>query len=707
MKKIRHSVLLTLLMSSSVYGAEDMKAIEVVSIATKTAKSIDGIAASIEVVTREDIDKIGGKSLKDIINRVPGVWMQHSGGPGSSGQAKSAISIRGINAKGTLVLIDGRRVATEFKKAYDLNRIPASQIERIEIIKGPMSTLYGSDAAGGVVNIITRKPKDGKTDINFGIQYGQNADGEGQKNDISLVLKSSIDKFKYSVYGNYATTKPYIQREDTNVYIAAKKPSDMKKPSQNPKTQGKVQDIYYDEDITFRDDSEIFTYGARVDYQIMNNTVIGAEFNAFNEKREGTYFAAFSKSNYKNNQNKPIKLTNLPINTKENNKRLDVGLDIVSHINDDLTLTLRGYQSKYKKFSTATSEKWEDLGFANEKATKATKMEIEIDIKTIEAMLNYALNESHLLTGGVEQRKEERDSFVFPDGIQKVEHKSVYLQDEWEIQDTLNVIAGFRYDDISDVENKTTFKFGIIKNFSDLLNVRANFAQGYRAPDTKELYVYRTTSKGTQRGALTVDANLGKPSYDLKPEFTNAYELGLSGRNGKISYSTALFLNYIDNQIASVKKDKYFTYENIAKAETKGIEASLNYEILDNLYSGFSWVELRTKNKSNGKNLAFQPERMLSVNLDYQINNDFSMGVFIKHTGKQSFTEIINSGTPQESKRDAVIDSYNSVDTISSYHINKNLKVYGGVDNLFNADVDDAIGSTVGRYFYVGLEVKL
>ena len=56
MKKIRHSVLLTLLMSSSVYGAEDMKAIEVVSIATKTAKSIDGIAASIEVVTREDIE---------------------------------------------------------------------------------------------------------------------------------------------------------------------------------------------------------------------------------------------------------------------------------------------------------------------------------------------------------------------------------------------------------------------------------------------------------------------------------------------------------------------------------------------------------------------------------------------------------------------------------------------------------------------------
>lgn len=694
-------------MSYSSYATEEMKAIEVVSIATKTAKSIDGIAASVEVVTREDIDKIGGKSLKDIINRVPGVWMQHSGGPGSSGQPKSAISIRGINAKGTLVLLDGRRVATEFKKAYDLNRIPASQIERIEVIKGPMSTLYGSDASGGVVNIITRKPKDGKTDIDFGIQYGQNADSEGQNTDISLVLKSSIDKFKYSVYGNYANTKPYIQQEDTNVYIAAKKPSDMKKPSQNPKTQGKVQDYYYDEDITFRDDSEIFTYGARVDYQIMSNTVIGAEFNAFNEKREGTYFAAFSKSNYKNNQNKPIKLTNMPINTKEDNKRLDFGIDIVSYINDDLTLTLRGYESKYKKLSTSTSEKWKDLGFANEKSSKATKMEIEIDIKTIEAMINYALNESHLLTGGVEQRNEERDSFVFLDGIQKVEHKSAYLQDEWEIQESLNVIMGLRYDNISDVDDKTTFKFGIIKNFSDLVNVRANFAQGYRAPDTKELYVYRTTSKGTQRGALTTDANLGKTSYDLKPEFTNAYELGLSGRDGNFFYSTALFLNYIDNQIASVKKDKYFTYENISKAETKGVEISLSYDILDSLYSGFSWVELRTENKSNGKDLEFQPERIVSLNLDYQINNNFSMGAFFKHTGKQHFTEIVDSGTPDVFKREAIIDSYNSVDVISSYHINKNLKVYGGINNLLDAEVDDAIGSSVGRYYYVGLSVKL
>lgn len=162
-------------------------------------------------------------------------------------------------------------------------------------------------------------------------------------------------------------------------------------------------------------------------------------------------------------------------------------------------------------------------------------------------------------------------------------------------------IFGLRYDDISDADNKATYNFGVVKNFLPLLNVRFNFAQGYRAPDTKELYVYRTTIKGTQRGAATVDEELGKTAINLKPEFTNAYEVGLSGRGGKASYSSALFFNRIDNQISSVKKEKYFTFENISKAETKGLEFSANYDILDNLSSGFNWTELRTEDKKIGR----------------------------------------------------------------------------------------------------------
>lgn len=697
MNKTNLSLAVALLLSSAVY-AEDMKELEVVSIATKTAKSIDGISASVEVFTREDIEKVGGESLKDIINRMPGISMQYSGGAGSSGQPKSAISMRGINAKGTLILIDGRRVATEFKKAYDLNRIPASSIERVEIIKGPMSTLYGSDASGGVVNIITKKPKDGETEVDFGVRYGQNGDGDAQNTNVNLGIRSNFKKLRFSAYVNYTTTEPYTQNEDSSVYTVSKDKTKIKKPSQTGKLSGKVPDNY-NQDITLRDESDILTYGTRVEYEVLKGTVVGLEVNAFNEEREGTYFAAFSKSNYKNKKDKPIKLANVPIDSKEKNEKLDIGLDIVSHLNDDLALTLRAYNSQYTKESTGTSPKFKDLGYDSEVQTFKKKMAIDIDITSYEGMLNYALTDSHLLTTGFEYRDEERDSFVFKNGVQKVSYKSLYLQDEWEIQDSLNIVVGARYDDISEVDNKSTFKLGVVKNFSKLLNLRGNFAQGYRAPDTKELYVDRKTSRGEQKGAAVL-------GYNLKPEFTNSYEIGLSGRNAQFSYSTAVFLNQIENQIANVKQTNYFTYVNISKAQTRGIELSTKYKITDNISTGLSWIELQTEDKKTKKDLVFQPDRIVSLVLDYAITKDFKVGSIVKHTGEQYFVETINSGSPEAKKVDSIVESYTSVDVTTAYVINKYVKVYGGVNNILDEEVDEAIGSSVGRYFYLGLRAK-
>lgn len=706
-RKILLSTAVILTLSSSPMVAEEvLEEITVVTTATKTAKNIDGITASVEVMTAKDIEKIGGESLKDIINRMAGVQMQFSGGAGSSGQPKSAISIRGISAKGTLILIDGRRLATEFKKAYDLNRIPSSQIERIEVIKGPMSTLYGSDAAGGVVNIITKKPTGDKTEIDFGVRYGQNGDGDAGNQNINMALKSNVGKLKYSIYANQTNTDPYTQEEGRRVFVVAKKKSDMKAPSENGRIKGKVPDAYLNEDITYRDESEILTYGARVDYEVVEGTTIGAEVNVFDEEREGTYFSAFSKTKYKNAKDKPIKLTNVPINSKEDNQKIDMGVDITSHLSDDLTLSLRAYNSQYEKKSTSTSAKWKDLGYPNEEASYKEKMSIEIDITAFEAMANYNLNEQHFLTGGVEQRTEKRDSFVFKGGTQEVEHQSIYLQDEWEVQDTLNVVAGVRYDDISDADSKATFKLGMVKNFSKMLNLRANFAQGYRTPDTKELHVYRNTTKGVQRGASTVDADLGKDSYNLKPEFTNAYELGLSGRNNKLSYSGAIFLNQIENQIASVKRENYFTYENISKAETKGLELSTTYQLSNNLSTNVNWLELQTEDKKTGKDLEYQPERVVTLAFDYQATPALNMGIMAKHIGEQYFVEVLNRGEKNQKKKDSTIEAYNSVDLSTSYEINENFSLYGGVENVLDADVDDAIGSTVGRYYFVGARAK-
>ncbi|KAK0351398.1 hypothetical protein LTR94_025115, partial [Friedmanniomyces endolithicus] len=132
---------------------------DVVVTASGSAVDIRNAPASVSVITREDIERQPVQNLGELLGRLPGV----NGGIGSEGEM-SKITIRGLPDNYTLVLVDGRRVGNSRDISYrpdlgrqDLNWISPDMIERIEVVRGPMSSLYGSDAMGGVINIITRK----------------------------------------------------------------------------------------------------------------------------------------------------------------------------------------------------------------------------------------------------------------------------------------------------------------------------------------------------------------------------------------------------------------------------------------------------------------------------------------------------------------------------------------------------------------------
>ena len=127
--------------------------------ATGAATDIRDAPASVSVISREEIERQPVYDLNTLLRRVPGV----TGGFGPVGE-QSKIKLRGLDDKYTLILVDGKRVGSSADTSYrrdlarqDLNWIAPSMIERIEIVRGPMSSLYGSDAMGGVINIITRK----------------------------------------------------------------------------------------------------------------------------------------------------------------------------------------------------------------------------------------------------------------------------------------------------------------------------------------------------------------------------------------------------------------------------------------------------------------------------------------------------------------------------------------------------------------------
>ncbi|MCA3034885.1 MAG: TonB-dependent receptor [Rhodocyclaceae bacterium] len=134
--------------AQSPIGAQNM-----VVTATRTAKSVNEVLAQVTVITRLDIDEAGAPSLVDLLQRRANIAIRATGGPGQT----SSVFIRGTNATHTLVLVDGQRVASSTSGATAFENIPLDLIDRIEVVRGPMSSLYGSEAIGGVIQIFTRK----------------------------------------------------------------------------------------------------------------------------------------------------------------------------------------------------------------------------------------------------------------------------------------------------------------------------------------------------------------------------------------------------------------------------------------------------------------------------------------------------------------------------------------------------------------------
>lgn len=167
--------------------------------ANRFAEPVSGVLAPTTVVTRDEIDRWQAKSLTDVMRRLPGVDVAQSGGIGQ----QSSLFIRGTESRHVLILIDGIRLnQAGITGSSDLSQIPLSLVQRIEYIRGARSAVYGSDAIGGVVNIITGRSQPGTTlTAGMGSNGYQSYDGSTQQ--------MLGDATKLTLAGNYTYTKGY------------------------------------------------------------------------------------------------------------------------------------------------------------------------------------------------------------------------------------------------------------------------------------------------------------------------------------------------------------------------------------------------------------------------------------------------------------------------------------------------------------------
>ncbi|MCX7513289.1 TonB-dependent vitamin B12 receptor [Frateuria sp. STR12] len=169
----------------------------VVVTATRTAITVDDALSSVSVITRADIDRLQPVSLIDLLQNLPGVSFAQAGGLGQ----QSSLFLRGTNSSHTLLLIDGVRVGTVSAGIPAFDQLPLDQIERIEVVRGPRSSLYGADAIGGVIQIFTRHgPRNGGLAPSLRLGTGSRGYADGQ---LGLAGGDKHAWYNLSVGGQY------------------------------------------------------------------------------------------------------------------------------------------------------------------------------------------------------------------------------------------------------------------------------------------------------------------------------------------------------------------------------------------------------------------------------------------------------------------------------------------------------------------------
>jgi len=165
-------------------------------IGTRAPTALNRVVADVVVIDRDRIRATSADSVEDLLRREGGIQLSRNGGPGQN----ASVLIRGSGASSTLVLIDGVRVGSATLGQTDLAAISLAQVERIEIMRGPGSSLYGADAIGGVVNIVTRRG-DGAPYVHGNLAGGNHASGEA-----SVAFSGSGEGFDYALSASGETS---------------------------------------------------------------------------------------------------------------------------------------------------------------------------------------------------------------------------------------------------------------------------------------------------------------------------------------------------------------------------------------------------------------------------------------------------------------------------------------------------------------------
>ena len=702
--------IMALLVNIAVAFAEErekeIKLEEIVVTATRTEKEITEVPASVSVVTKKDIEKRNILTVEGALNTVPGFFTRRE--EGIVGLVP-VFSLRGIPGQNrTLVLMDGMTLNEPRTGAAYLDGIPPENVERIEVVRGPFSSLYGGYAMGGVVNIITKMPEKREFTIKSG--YGSSWDrGEGW-DDMSKFYLSCGDKLKdklslFLSYG-YKGTNGY----PLNSNVQSKQPTaGITGWSSTTDREGNSRYLIGDMGDQKRwDDGATFKVG----YDFSKTSKLTLSFMGI---RDGQYEYEEPHTYLKDATGNPVwsygSVKESSFLSGSGGKERNIyNLSYETEIalaKAKISLTYLDQGKSWYTTPDTTATRTGGPGKVSNSPSESYNADLQVSLPLLK---------SHILTVGGSFRQNEADSknhnlsnwkdedsktTLYYESEGKDRTYSLFVQDEMMILDNLTAYLGFRqdwwetYDGYANDVGKTGYpkhydsrdvssfspKAALIYKPFEKTTLRTSIGKAFRPPTVYDLYYTYTSSLG-----VTYEAN-----KDLKPETTVSWDIGAEQELWKGAKVKA---TYFENNMKDLIYTKTIspTYNeriNVGKAKSEGIEleAEQRFEKWLRIFVNFAYTKSKIKEneakpETVGKQLTDLPERIFNVGAEME-KGPFSASITGRYVSKRYSTDE-NKDTVNHVQ--GSYDPFFKADAKISYKITKFATLSLSVDNIFDED---------------------
>lgn len=675
----------------------------------------------VSTITAEDIQKSPPvNDLSDIIRKMPGVNLTGNSASGSRGNNRQ-IDIRGMGPENTLIMVDGVPVTSRNSVRYswrgerdtrgDTNWVPAEMVERIEVIRGPAAARYGSGAAGGVVNIITKRPTNdwhGSLSL-FTNQPEDSKEGATKRANFNLSGPLAGDALTMRLYGNLNKTDAdaYDINTAQNSSAAAGREG-VRNKDINAVVSWKITPLQI-VDFSYGYSRQGNIYAGDTQYSNSNvspggliQTLYGDETNRMYRQNYGiTYNGIWDWGTSKLNFNYE----------KTNNTRLDEGSTgkVEGMINSD-------------DYSTSRLESYRAGGEVNFPLQLLVDQTVTLGAEWNRDELNdpasmTATDSAGVTVGNVSGSASDRSS------KNSATISSLYFEDNIAATDSTQILPGLRFDYHDTFGANWSPSLNISQGLGDMFTLKAGIARAFKAPNlyqSTEGYLLSTRGNGCPVGVSTGSCFL-LGNEDLDPEISVNKEVGIEFHDNGYAAGVTWFRNDYKNKIVAgddvvgyaSNGANILRWENGGKAIVEGLEGNLTIPVLRDVleWRTNATYMFRSESKKTGNPLSVIPEFTINSQLDWQVTDKLDTTLSWTQYGRQKprqNAEIRNEAGEMSNRE---ISPYAIFGLNVNYDITKNLRANAGINNLFDKRVyrENDGASTYnepGRAYYAGVTVS-